>query len=463
MTEEIIQQQSLSEKSFSLFKRDIFLFFTNLVTGVIIARMMGPAVLGLWIILQMIPAYAEGFGRVKFDIAAVYFLGKKKYHVGDVVFTLNFIAILTSGVIIGLFLANLDWCYRLLFGNSSADVHLFIYFMLLQIPLQFLYLNYSYLLLYREDVKNYNRMVVIKALVSSGLSIVLLVIFRWGLLAVIIPSLLSMLLGLLYGVITFGRVKRNGPLFNLPLVKDLFSYGSKIYAATLISSLNSYVTNLIVVFYLVPAKVAFFNMALNKGVLMNKIPDAMNTILFPRVSKTDNDGVSAKLIARAFRVALLILLLLGALAFVAIKPIVYILYGRDYLPMVVPFWLLLPGLIISSAASVLSQYFAGVGRVDLSVKIPIIPFLVQVVVAMLMIPPFGIAGAAVSFLVAMFCLALIQIAVFLHISNCTLKGDLMIQGEDVLTVKVFIINQLARIKTGVLQNFVIIKEKMFGA
>lgn len=423
---------------------------------------MGPEILGLWIILQMIPSYAEGFGRVKFDIAAVYFLGKRKYHLGDVVFTLNFLAVLTSGMIIGLFFVNRDWCYQFLFGNSVADVRLFTYFMLLQIPLQFLYLNYSYLLIYREDVKNYNRMVVIKALVSSVLSIALLVFFRVGLLAVIIPSLLSMLLGLLYGVVMFGRVKRDGPLFNLPLVKDLFSYGSRIYAATLIGSLNSYITNLIVVFYLPPAQVAFFNMGQNKGVLMNKIPDAMSTILFPRVSKTDDHADSAKLIARAFRVALLILSLIGIIAFISFKPIVYILYGRNYLPMVAPFLILLPGVIISSAAGIMSQYFAGIGRVDLAVKIPIIPFLVQVAVAILLIPHLGIAGAAVSFLIAMLCLSAIQIAVFLKISDCSLKNDLLIQKEDVLTVKAFISNQVDRFKTGILRNLVIIKGKVFG-
>jgi O-antigen/teichoic acid export membrane protein len=305
-------------------------------------------------------------------------------------------------------------------------------------------------------------MVVIKALVSSVLSIALLVFFGLGLLAVIIPSLLSMLLGLLYGVVMFGRVKRDGPLFNLPLVKDLFSYGSKIYAATLIGSLNSYVTNLIVVFYLPPAQVAFFNMGQNKGVLMNKIPDAMSTILFPRVSKTDDHADSAKLIARAFRVALLILSLIGVIAFISFKPIVYILYGRNYLPMVAPFLILLPGVIISSSAGIISQYFAGVGRVDLAIKIPIIPFLVQVVAAILLVPPLGIAGAAVAFLVAMFCLSAIQIAVFLKISGCTLKGDLMIQREDILTVKSFMANQCCRFQTNVLRNLSIMKEKVLG-
>ena len=37
---------------------------------------MGPTMIGVWILLTLLPSYAEGFGRLKADIAAVYYLGK---------------------------------------------------------------------------------------------------------------------------------------------------------------------------------------------------------------------------------------------------------------------------------------------------------------------------------------------------------------------------------------------------
>ncbi len=65
---------SLSVKVFSIFQRDLLLFITNLVTGILLARFLGPSALGIFGILSMVPAYAEGFGRIKVDIAAVYFI-----------------------------------------------------------------------------------------------------------------------------------------------------------------------------------------------------------------------------------------------------------------------------------------------------------------------------------------------------------------------------------------------------
>ena len=68
---------SFGNKSFSIFKRDILLFVLNVFTSIVIARKLGPDLLGIWIIISLIPAYAEAFGRTKFDLAAVYFIGKK--------------------------------------------------------------------------------------------------------------------------------------------------------------------------------------------------------------------------------------------------------------------------------------------------------------------------------------------------------------------------------------------------
>ena len=85
---------SFANKSFSLLQRDIFLFFTNLATGIVIARVLGPTMMGLWVILLLNPGYAEAFGRLKFDVSAVYFLGKKKISIGEIVFILHFLALL---------------------------------------------------------------------------------------------------------------------------------------------------------------------------------------------------------------------------------------------------------------------------------------------------------------------------------------------------------------------------------
>lgn len=438
---------SLSAKSFSLLQRDVFLFVTNLLTGVIVARELGPVSMGLWVILSMIPSYAESFGRLKFDVAAVYFLGKGKYNVGDVVSTLNILALISSACILIPIIWQIDWLYGLLFAKSSIDVKHLIYLVLPQIPLHFLYMNYSYLFIHREDVTTYNRMVVIQALVSSAGGILLLVVFRLGLMSVLLASTISILVSLIYGIVKFGPVKRDC-FVNLGLVKDLFSYVYKLYIAGIVGHINTYITNLIVALYLVPAQVAYFSMAQGKGQLLDKVPSAMGTILFPRISNMDNELESSQLAARAFRTALLILLVAGAVAYIVVKPAVLLLYGRAYLPMVIPLWIILPGLILSSAASTLSQYFQGIGRADIVAKISFLPMCLQIICALILVPRLGLMGASVAFLTACIANALLQIIFFLRLTNLSFIKHMLFGREDIDVVLGFVKSTFGRFIPG---------------
>lgn len=429
---------SLSAKSFSLFKRDVFLFLTNLVTGVVIARKLGPSALGLWVILQMVIGYAESFGRIKFDAAAVYFLGKQKYRIGEVVFTLNMLAIVTSALIVGAILWQFEWVYGALFANSDTDVRMYMAVILLQIPLQFLSLNYAYLYIHREDVATYNRMVMIKSLLSSLVAIVLLLVFDLGLVAVVSSSIFAVFAGLAYGVAKFGKVEKSGPAFNPALVRDLFSYGSKLYVTGIITHMNASVTRLIMVLYVVPAQVAYFAMAQNLGQLLNKVPDAVNLILFPRISKMDAGRASAKLAANAFRVVLLILAAVSVFAFFLIEPFVRIVYGSAFVALVEPFRIMLPGLVLAGAGTVLDPYFSGVGRPGLSGKITVVPLAIQTTAALLLVPAMGVVGGALAVVLALFALCFIQLFVFLRLSGCTFRSDLLIRRQDFDTVFTFI-------------------------
>ncbi len=421
---------SLANKAFSIFKRDAFLFVTQIITNVVIARKLGPEMMGVWLIIGMIPSYAESFGRMKFDVAAVYFLGKNKYSMGEVALTLNVLAIITSALIVILILWQFDWLYGLLFSKSTIDARSMLYLILLQIPLTNLYMNYSYLLIHNEDIKTYNWMIIIKSLVSSVVAIVLIFVFDLDLLAMVGASVLSIFLGLLYGSYRLGPTERPARIVNIPLIRDLFQYGSKLYVGGLIGHFQIYITNLLVALYLVPAQVAFFSLARGLGELLNKVPSALNTILFPRLMKTAGPEEVAHLSARAFRLIFVLLVIAGVIAFALIKPVVYILYGAEFLPLVMPFLILIPGIVLVGATTTFMQYFMGVNRADLGITLPLFPLILQLVLSLILIPEFGIKGAALALVSGMLLFSLISIWMFMRLSGCVFKQDLMIRWQD---------------------------------
>lgn len=435
---------SLAAKSWALLQRDVLLFVTNLATSVVVARSLGPRVLGLWVILQLVLSYAEAFGRLKTDAAAVYFLGQGKYPIADVVLTLHAIA-LTSALAIVLPIELFHEAFaNLVFAEHAAEVRPHLFAVLVQVPILFVYMNYVYLFIHREDVRSYNAMVVIRSLLSSVLAIVSLLVFDLGLPAVIWSNAIGLSAATLFAVSTFRGGSRKAGWTNLPLLKDLLGYGMKLYAGVVFAQLNAYVSQSLVAAFCAPAQVAFFAMAQNQGQMISKVTDALGSMLYPRISKTEDKRASAALAAKAFRVALILLSVAAVAAAILIRPVVLILYGRAYEPMLVPFYIILPGLVIGSAASTLLQYFQGIGRADLVPKIGVLPVIAQTALGIVLIPRHGITAAAIVLLSAVTISAAVQVYFFVRLSGTSVRRDLLVRRADVQLVSRFLMKLIPR-------------------
>jgi O-antigen/teichoic acid export membrane protein len=172
-------------------------------------------------------------------------------------------------------------------------------------------------------------------------------------------------------------------------------------------------------------------MAKGQGALITRmIPGAINTLLFPKISKSDDDQYNSEITLRSFRITLLILILLGLLLAIIIKPLVYLLYGVDYLPMVFPFWIMLPGFVLFQSTSVFGSYFGGIGRPDLLPKISLIPLIIQSIIAVLLMPVLGIMGASIAFLISSILVSIIKMSVFYKITTVNIS-EFIINIKDV--------------------------------
>ena len=429
---------SFAQKTFSIFKRDVLLFILNIFTSIVIARKLGPELLGIWVIISLIPSYAEAFGRTKFDLAAVYFIGKKKYIENEILYHLNLVAITTGISITVLILIFKDYINQFLF-NGTPNSLTFIYAILPIISLNFLYLNYSYLLISREDIKYYNYMVIIKAIIGSGGACLLLLVFDFGLWSVLMASVLSVLIALIFGRWRFNKTNINSTRvfkLNTGLLIDFFNYSYKLYLGGIISYLNVYLMKSLLAIYMTPEKLAFYSMAQERATLLNKLPAAANVLLYPVVSRSNQSDSSISTI-KAFKIILILGTLSSIIFAFLIKPLVYILYGELYLPMVIPFLIILPGILINGTCSVFTSYFTGSGRSDLVMKLSIFPLILQIILGFILIRYFGIFGAAFTFTLGMSFLSILQIFFFLKLSKTSFKELIPVSSDYIYIYNFF--------------------------
>ena len=112
---------SLFSSAFSILQRNIFVYVLTILTGVVVARTLGPEILGVWVLLTLVSSYAEGFGRIKTDLASVYILGSEKVKPEEILFSITFFAIITSFIIVAILFWQIEFIENILFQNAELD------------------------------------------------------------------------------------------------------------------------------------------------------------------------------------------------------------------------------------------------------------------------------------------------------------------------------------------------------
>lgn len=436
---------SLASKSFAVLQREGILFVSSLLNGVVLARELGPHALGLWVILNLIPSYSEVLGRLKSDVAAVYYLGRKVHEIGDVIFALNMIAISTSLIIVLTILIFIEPFSAVLFSHDQDGMNSLIVIVLVQIPINFIYMNYTYLHIYREDVKSLNTMVMTRALGTTAFTVASLVVFHLGLAGVVVSYVAGFALATLVGVLRFGHVRRLGPIVNWPVLRDLLGYGGKMYVGNIVSHLNAYSSQAIVVGFCKPAEVAYFAVAQQFSQMITKVTDSMGVFLFPRIARGDQGTEARELAAKAFRIALVIMVPIDIFAALLIKPALLTFYGARYAPVLTPFYLLLPAVSFAAAANTLLMYLQGIGRADLVAKIAVAPLILQILLGFWLVSDLQIWGAAVSLAASLVATGVVQIVIFCRTSGASVSRDLRIRRADIKAVADFGRTTVARV------------------
>jgi O-antigen/teichoic acid export membrane protein len=147
-----------------------------------------------------------------------------------------------------------------------------------------------------------------------------------------------------------------------------------------------------------PAALGVYGLAVNIAELCFFIPDAVSTVLYPRVAASRSTE-SAALVPVVTRTVLLLTSVAAVVIASAVLigiPIVLPAFARS----VVPALILLPGIIGLSASKVLSAYMTGSGRPALVSAVSVAALILNVVLNLGLIPAFGPAGAALASLIS---------------------------------------------------------------
>jgi O-antigen/teichoic acid export membrane protein len=264
------------------------------------------------------------------------------------------------------------------------------------VPFQFLASMSGSVLIGRQRFRVYNVILIGQAVLMLALVVVLVLVLRLGVAGAVWAYVSTAVLASIAVTVELwravGEATEPGAPVSLP---QILGYGMRIYPAS-VAGYFSYRADVLILSALLgdAAVIGLYAFAVSLAELTFFVPDAVSTVFYPRVAGMQREAAdaSAPQVARfTVLITILAVVVLIPVALVAILVIV-----PDYLGSMLPFLVILPGIVALSSAKVLAGYISGLG-LPLSVAGATGASLVLNIVAnLLLIPWLGIVGASLA-------------------------------------------------------------------
>ena len=220
-------------------------------------------------------------------------------------------------------------------------------------------------------------------------------------------------------------------------------YGAKSHAQTLAGNFHEQVdVFMLAVLLSDPAQIAVYSIAVGVLNRTKLIPLALADALFPEVAaRSPEDG--AALAAQATRHGMLGVSLFALAVALAAPLLVPLVFGETYRSAVPVLWILAPGMIMLAIFLLIGRYFMAINRQQVSVKIQAVALVTNIGLNVMLIPEFGIIGAAIASLISYAMEFLAIVVAFVRTTDRTLSDCLVFKRGDF----VFYLSRLRQLRS----------------
>lgn len=414
MKREVTMGQFTRDTTFTMLA-NILILMLGLGTSVILARLLGPEGRGIYAIASLLPSLVVTFVHLGIGPAAVYYTAQKRYPWKEILGNTIFLALITgvAGVIVALIVTLF---FRERIFPNIASKYLLIAIGIIPLNLFFLYLRY--ILLGAQRIREYNVLDIWQSF--CFLALVTVALWGWGLgvVGALWAAIISWLLAAVLAFLWAWKVADGISLqINLSYIRDVSVYGIQAYLASILGFLNYRLDMLLVNWFLNPTAVGLYSISVGIAEKLWLVSQAASVVLFPRVASETDELKREEFTPLVTRTVFWGTALAALLLFFLVHYVIAFLYSEEFLPAVRPLQILLPGIVTLSAWRLLANDLAGRGKPMINTYITGVAVVVNLMLNLLLIPHYGLEGAAWAS-TASYSIALsIVLAVYCHLSG----------------------------------------------
>ena len=368
------------------------------VATLIVARAGGPAVVGIYALLRVLPSLVGMIFSSGLPVAIAYFLAGPSRD--DRRLPLTVVAMAFAGGAAGtaLWAAAAPLIRPLLFPDLSLVLVMVAGLAVLSRLVAITAKSCSQ---GSEDLPGANRVIVMEELMFLPAYALVWGGGLRGNAAVVAAVLLAdaATLSLAWARLVRRGFFRNAAPPSRELARRIASYGARAQVGGAITQLNLRLDFVLLSILAGPAVLGIYAIASKFAELLKILGMALTYVLYPQFAKEGR----VKATSRARSLLPKAALLTGGTAvplWIAASFVIPAFYGSDFEPAITPARIILVGLALEGVAGVISAFLYGVGRPGLNSSAMAVGLVATIVLDLLLIPRFGAVGAAAASAVA---------------------------------------------------------------
>ncbi len=404
------------------------------VTDVILANALGPAAKGrfaLVLLYSQLAATIVGFGM---DQAIAVVTGRsveegRRAFANAILWT----AVVGGGsVLVSLWLYGIPGVGRpsgplaTLIPNLSAAQFTFA---ALAIPAELFFNLGLFALLGRQRVAAYSGIRLLRRLTLLSLLVGTVLVTNLGLAAALVLNIVS--LGVTIAAILWvaARERMVGFVPSFALLGEELRFGGRAVVGTLAERLQFRADAFIVNALIGIRATGVYSVTSGLAETLWYVPNALGVVMFSRA--VDPKADAARTAATLTRTTLALSIGLAIPAAILGPRLVRLVYGAQFADAGVALRLIIPGVVAYSVVAVLSRYLTGRGRPGTGTLILLLGLAINIVANLILVPRYGILGAAMASSLSYGLTAAVMLAVFIRLSGRGLAETLIVRPSDI--------------------------------
>lgn len=401
----------------------------SFIISIILARLLGPEGKGVFTALFVIPNMLVSLADLGVRQASAYYIGQKKYTLQEVLSTSLILWVVTSLVSIGIILIYYtipntpDYSWALI-GVAIAYV-----------PVKILVSYFNGILQGQQKISKMNMKFIIEFVVR----LIVVLIFVWLLDLHVFGAALATAVATLGVLIYSGSIVTKSAKLKFKYIsgipQDMLRKGIVFALALFVLKLNYKIDILFLENMVDPYDLGLYTVGVTLAELIWQLPTAISVVIFSRSANSKSNKESSNRSAKLMRLTWIPLLAGSVLFWIGAPFLVRIIYGEAFYESGFVIRFLLPGIIMMVLFKILNADLSGRGKPLFALKIYIVTLIINIVLNLILIPIYGIYGAAISSTISYIFGAVIFSIAYHRYTKLPYKDLFILNKEDIQLIK----------------------------